>query len=681
VLGPLPAPVPPTGTLQSAARVTGATTIRLNVSSVTALAGTTPGTSGGTPPPPLAACVTNLDWDAGAGVLVGWNLVAASGHSFPIVANGTGPGFSLTVQCPHGRPGPGPCHLVPAASAATALLALTTDLNPAAVAPGDNNRYRQAGVLVVTNPADATQMWSLLVVAGRSGLFYCKVPGSVFPGGDTTLLPPAHASVTWYPVYTVVVAGTQFGLTPTPANPWTKGQVAACSICRTGQASAVSSGFSLPANVQAIDATPPVPPTLNPISTSIGDFCAMLAGPADWYGHSNFPAAPGKAGLSWTPADKISYNVYRASGRALWLLDLAHGTTHHPATMTGTVASTLQASDPARWQGGVVADFAALDTALAAIKTATPAGQQPSNSQIFAAYESSLHVDAQQVLAEQKWVEDPYVLLNREPLSQLPAGAPYTYADVLEGRSHAHWFYRVKAISATGIPGAYSSPTPPICCPRVVPPRAPVILSALSGDPNNHQGGTIVLNLVGNSEPDVQTYQIFQLAPAQMAGFDPRYAGTPALALAAGTAVSPRKSNAVTITTPPGPLWCFCAVAIDSAGNVSAPSAFVQAKSLPPPPPPPVNLAIAAANGTTVLTWSMPTLSGFDFSRLACLVERQASGGMWNSLSGWMPRGATTYSDTPADSTVIYNYRVKGKDLLGQVTAAVVFPALNGGGP
>ena len=696
-----PQPVTPSGSITSVTYATAKNALSVTISSVTAL--TPLQLSGAAAPIPLAACATDLTLDAGAGLLVGWALVAADGTAYPIVANGNGDAINITVQCPAGAPGKGKYTLDPGpqpnAPVGTGFLVVATDMT---LTPVDSTRL--AGVLVITNPANGDQ-WRFLVVANNGGTFYCrmalplKLPSgapnpqvaSVFPSDLS--LPQAKAPVTWYPVYSVTVAspgaGTFTSMVPSPNQARTFGQVDIRSLRKTGTPDAQVSGPSVPATIRAIDATPPAAPTFsNLIPVAVGDLCEQLAGPADWFGHSTFPA-PNKTGLTWTATvgDGLTYNVYRGVDRALWIADWNNSATHDvtkygQATPTITlVQNALKAGDPKGIAKEVQADFAALDAALAAAA---------SNEDKFAAY-AQLHALAQMVLVELQIanasprVPAAFVLLPNpdaspngstpiDPTSQAPNSTPgtgyqYAYTDTLDGKSRAHWFYCVTAVSQTGIEGPPSWPTPPICCPNVVPPRAPILLTAVSSQLDTTKAGTIALKIVGNAEPNITAYNVYQLASTDVAGFDPRNA-VPTMVCKPNTDIMALKANNITVAPPPAPgVWTYCVTALDDAtpANMSAPSAFVTSKAFPAAPQPLVWVSANRNPAGIQLTWQVATVAD---SRLSCLVERRPTGsGFWLNISGWLPRGTVTYTDTPPSATAGYDYRLRGRDIYGQASS------------
>jgi hypothetical protein len=330
---------------------------------------TSPGTSlqipGEAAPPVLAVCETNLSLDAGTGIFAGWTLVAANGASLPVVTNGNGPNLTITVQCPNTTPpAAGDYSLSPPTSGpGQSILVIETSIASAAVDPADDQRWRSGGLLLLDNTTSATASpYRLVVIGSDGGTFWCAAAGSVLPQ-QVSDIPPAGTNLTWYPVYTVNVAGAPFGMAPSPQKPRTAGQVVARSLRQSGS---IHSAPGVPTTVTAIDATVPGSPTLVGIQTAIDDYCAQLAAPADWHGSSAFPASPGAPGLTWQPVAGMQYNVFRAFDHAIWFVDLAvNRAVHDIAQMSTPTLTALQAPSEAARLAAVQADFQALDNALA----------------------------------------------------------------------------------------------------------------------------------------------------------------------------------------------------------------------------------------------------------------------------------------------------------------------------
>jgi hypothetical protein len=105
-------------------------------------------------------------------------------------------------------------------------------------------------------------------------------------------------------------------------------------------------------------------------------------------------------------------------------------------------------------------------------------------------------------------------------------------------------------------------------------------------------------------------------------------------------------------------------VAVDEAGNLSAPTPVFAARAFdnarPPPPtwnPPGPGLG----PDDVALSWNSP------IPNLRCLVQRRIHGaGLWEPASGWLARGAYAFTDTARTAGLSYDYRLRVMDDTGR---------------
>jgi hypothetical protein len=105
--------------------------------------------------------------------------------------------------------------------------------------------------------------------------------------------------------------------------------------------------------------------------------------------------------------------------------------------------------------------------------------------------------------------------------------------------------------------------------------------------------------------------------------------------------------------------YYYSLVAVDTAGNVSAPArAVARAYDQTPPAPPNWKLATTNASNAAVLSWWASV------SDLRCLVERRApASSTWQPRSGWLDRGVYTFTDARAvGEQFVYRLRVMSVD-------------------
>jgi hypothetical protein len=525
----------------------------------------------------------------------------------------------------------------------------TIEVNTDIAVPADTDPFqvRTGGVLT----------WSSqrLPVVDRSGnKFICK--------GGATEGPPPGTAVSWYPGYAFVVADSNFGPQPNAAQPVAHAQVTVRSVRRWGNRERESVP-ALPVLITAIDPTPPDTPAIRPIAT--GDYCAELATPPDWYGVSRFT-------LDWTPTAGMTYMVYRALAEQVMQLDLA--------ACGGSAANHITQIPEDHWPADIKSgsetrkqtirdDLINLDNQL---KTAfgLPGSDPARAEQVEKAY-ASLHVDAQRVIASQECVLRAYVPRNATPLK--PSEVPFV--DEFNGNARAHYSYRVASRTPAGLIGTWTDPTPPICCPYRVPPSPPNLQAALADELK------VRLRWIASPEPDVVSYRIYRAASEQDAA-DLRTMEARELVAASPTATPNNGEQLPSVVLDadnkpkPGWLefvaeatistqnWFFRVVALNSQGNNSWPSVALVGRSLSPlPAPPTLDAPLWNPSHTEVtLTWTSRDM------RLACLVERRRmSKTEWSCASGWLARGQYRFIDTPPMPTERYEYRVRLRDMSGQV--------------
>jgi hypothetical protein len=595
-----------------------------------------------------ASCRTTLALDTGAGALIGATLVSPSGGHFPVVRNGEGPQVTLDVQHDKDKGPPQPGAGWTLLAGTTEVVTVATNMTAPALPAGTIVR-RFAGALIVG--ADRLAVLGM-TLAPAGAIFVCRQ-------GPGTPVPPASGTpVRWYPAWAAVVEDTGFGPRPSATAPVAQAQVAAVAV-RRWATRPLASPPSRPGGIVAADTRQPPAPVLPTIPT--GPYCAELATRADWYGVSRYT-------LSWPTQPDLAYVVYRALGDAVLRLDLAEHT--RGGTRPHTPPREAWAADiwntPARRQL-VEADLATLDQALR-----LEAG--PARDTAVAAAYAGLHADTQRIIAAQPYARPAFTALHGDPLP--PTAVPFT--DELDGRSRARWFYRLAARSQAGVQSDLSPPTPPICCPDVVPPPAPVALLALAAD------RAVRLRWSRSPSPDVARYLVYRGDEA--AGDDVR-AMTLIATLAPTATATPQAGEVQPTAVPDQPLsleykdefknprneaWRYRIVAEDASGNRSTPSAVLTGRPLRPPPSPPTWDPPVRGATTARLAWQHLT-----DERLSCLVERRPSGGgLWFSVSGWLPRGVYRYDDTPPDLSAAWDYRLRVRDHLGQVAESMPITTL-----
>jgi hypothetical protein len=601
--------------------------------------------------PVRTSCITNLALDGGSGVFVGGTLSIA-GTAFTVVANGDGTNLSIVVQ--HAASGPPKAGSARLIAPPKRLVEITTNLP--ALTPPTGLRAR-SGVIVIGRAGGARR---LQVLHTRGGVFLCRANGSAITVGD-----PAA----WFPVWSVALDDTGFGPATSDTVPVAHAQVAVRAVRAGGGASTPSA----PLTVTAVDLTTPTVPMMNAITFDPTDTCARLASRADWYGKSRFV-------LSWAAQANRSFTVYRALGDEINRLDRieygkggrrAQGFPQAADWPAGVYADTTRRSRVLEELAALTPKFAALTPKLAAVTAARAVADPDARAAALAAAQAAL--DAPQAALDAVYAAmtiDTQMLLARQDYAWPAFGALFgvpteakSYEDVLEGRSHGHWFYRVTSRTAAGMESTPCEPTPPICCPDVVPPAVPLAHMALA------DVAGVKLHWLASPDSDLDHYDIYasrdSTAVAELAGLTPVTSHTPSPAV--GGVIIKKL-----VPRPPGE-WCFWIVAVDNSGNRSAPSTMLRGKPLIAPPVAPTWQPPARTATGATLRWTHSN------QRLACLVERrELGGGMWRAVSTWLPRGVYIFDDTPPDLTAGWEYRLRVRDHQGQVAASLPSVTLPG---
>ncbi|WP_156404595.1 hypothetical protein [Curvibacter sp. PAE-UM] len=611
------------------------------VISITGVHQLAPSASASPSDPVRSVCISNMELDGASGVFVGGTLLVGT-TSYPVVANGDGANLTLVVEHTAGdSPIPGTAQL----SAVPGTLAeLSTDLPPS----NSGANLRATSGVLSTRHAQGEK--KLQVLRAQAGIFLCRyhdvpvAPGNEFGMGEVA----GGDRVSWFPVWSAALNDTGFGPSTSEITPVAHAQVSVRAV-RFIQSSAIASAPSAPLTITAVDLTVPQPPGMNGISFDPSAKCVLMASRADWYGKSRFQ-------MGWAAQVNRQFLVYRALGDEINRLDSVE---HDRGTGRSHDFSAPDAWPPgvygdANRKARVLSELTALDAARSVVDV------QARATAVAAAYDA-MTIDTQMLLARQDYAWPAYVALTKEPTDT------NVFEDVLDGRSHGHWFYRITSRTRAGAESPPSEPTPPICCPDVVAPSAPIAHMALA----DVQGNGVNLRWLASPDADTQRYEIYAEKHPE--------AGTE-LASMAPVAVhvpTPHRSGEVInfrVTRSPGD-WCFWIVAIDTSENRSPASAMLRGKSLRPVPEPPVWVsAVRTPPGAPThitLTWSHPS-----DQRLACLVERRPiSGGYWSAASAWLPRGTYHFDDVPVDLSKGWTYRLRVRDQLGQVS--LTLPTIN----
>jgi hypothetical protein len=232
------------------------------------------------------------------------------------------------------------------------------------------------------------------------------------------------------------------------------------------------------------------------------------------------------------------------------------------------------------------------------------------------------------------------------------------YVDRFDGRLTNRYFYRAASVDAAHNRSKdLSLATPPVAVPKVVAPRAPVFTQAFGGD------GQVSLKWISNIEPDLASYRVYRTDDAD------RARDVDLMTLVHTQPVEPGTRPAVvtwidTSAEAGTPLY-YRLVAADSSGNLSGPSASISARAFQSPPAQP-KLATPvwdSEHNKVTLTWTASS------PNLQSRVERRVHGAaIWVAASDWLITGHYSHQDQPPSSSTVFDYRVKTRDALGQVS-------------
>ena len=394
-----------------------------------------------------------------------------------------------------------------------------------------------------------------------------------------------------------------------------------------------------------------------------GDIPADRAEPADWYGRARytlaFPLVAGAAG----------YRVLRTGAAALFLRDRTQ-------RQSGTGPYAAGPFD----DGGASADWLAANypALTEADLTANPA-TQPNPEAVRAAwrgwtawYYPRLLNKEVMALAERPGNEEAF-----RPAHDGTVPAP-PWRDTIDGRGLGRFVYRVRTVDASGNTGAWSAAFPLVEVHDVTPPAPPVMLSAL-GDER-----AVVLTWLRGGEPDLAAYRVWRAERAgTLADVRRRPVHAEVVPAGDGITVTWRDEGMVGLAD-----RYYRVAAVDTAGNVSAPTAVLKARPVdtgaPDPPkwtraervkrrgsdgallPPeapedPAEVYTAAV----AFAWTVAE------DGVTCMLERRLSGErLFTARTGWLePTGGDRrfagLDDDRVDPARAAVYRVRARDAAG----------------
>ena len=293
-----------------------------------------------------------------------------------------------------------------------------------------------------------------------------------------------------------------------------------------------------------------------------------FATPADYHSHSFYT-------YRWRPSPNLKTHIFRAVDDSIFQADWPQRP--RAALVAADPAFPTLASDP-RWnaakRSGVMNELNRLNTFAH-----TAAGRELA----FAHYRG-LTNDALRVLASLPGNDQAFTQLTNDPLDPAwPATAnrvgpdnPLSFAvdpslriwiDTLDGRSVNRWLHRAGYVDGVHNRGPMSIASGPVWLPNVLPPRRPTIVRVTLDDAQ----ATVVW--ASNREPDLASYRVYRgigderladVRDVDLVHEEPVAAGPPT--------ARPAEVAFVDTGVVGGLAYAYRVVAVDTAGNASAPS-------------------------------------------------------------------------------------------------------------
>ncbi len=246
------------------------------------------------------------------------------------------------------------------------------------------------------------------------------------------------------------------------------------------------------------------------------------------------------------------------------------------------------------------------------------------------------------------------------------------YADRLLGRARNRYFYRTAFVDEAQNSGPLGLSSPPVHLHDVAPPRRPVLIRALAGDPDAQatQDRKITLVWASNREPDLVAYHVFRTDTP----VDAR--DTRLMTLVAEIAVPPgdpaaRPGENVLVDADLDGLVTFTyrLEAVDGAGNRSAPSDPIDARAFdtvqPEVPPLALSWVDEAGEVRAEASWT----SDHD-----AMLQRETGAGLWVDVGGWQAAGAASMRDPGSDPEAAAGYRLRVRKYTGAVALGPTMP-------
>ncbi|MFY9244079.1 MAG: hypothetical protein WAO74_13760, partial [Polaribacter sp.] len=274
-------------------------------------------------------------------------------------------------------------------------------------------------------------------------------------------------------------------------------------------------------------------------------------------------------------------------------------------------------------------------------------------------------------------------LPNAGPLTENRAGpdnppgfvvdpALRAHVDRLEGRARNRYFYRTAFVDEAQNRGPLGLSSPAVNLHDVAPPRRPVLIRALAGDPDGQepQDRKITLVWASNREPDLAAYRVFRTDTAADARDTRLMTQVAEIAVPAGDPAARPGENVLVDADLDGLVtFTYRLEAVDATGTRSAPSDPIAARAFDTTQPEvsPVTLAWVDLAGVmrAEASWT---------SDHEGLLQRQMAGGFWADVGGWQAAGAASVRDAGSDPAAGATYRLRVRKYTGAVAQGPSLP-------
>ena len=276
--------------------------------------------------------------------------------------------------------------------------------------------------------------------------------------------------------------------------------------------------------------------------------------------------------------------------------------------------------------------------------------------------------------ANHRGPDDPDSFQIGDPNNPLASLSLQAFTDTVDGLISNRQLYRVAYVDAAHNPSALSLAGAPVFTIDVVAPNKPVLLAAIGGK------NSATVQWLANTEADLDFYLLYDVVTAEAAqdvntmilrkqiAKSPTATPRPGEALPAvvieNGVVVPNRLQFVD-PVEPNIQFYYRLVAVDVSGNRSEPSDLVSARAfqLPPSRPTLATPVWDSGHHHVMLSWTASS------PNLQSRVERRVHGGaLWLAASDWLIDGHYTLQDTPPSTATVFDYRVRMRDALGQVS-------------